>query len=89
MSPDKSQSGGTLCDKRMTRNTISKRVHDLAERIGIDRLSAHDCRHYWATRAVAQGTTIESLRDAGGWASFVMPARYIDAAKVANEHVSL
>ena len=57
--------------------------------IGIEGLSAHDCRHYWATQAARNGTPIDRLQDAGGWSSVAMPMRYIEKAKIANDGVKL
>ena len=73
----------------MNRQAISARVRRLGEEIGIEGLSAHDCRHYWATRAAAMGTDVMKLKDAGGWSSLAMPMRYVEAAAIANEGVRL
>ncbi len=73
----------------ISERNLSGRVRTLGERIGVKGLSAHDCRHSWATRAVAAGTDAFALRDAGGWASLAMPSRYVEAAAVANERVKL
>lgn len=80
--------GDVLSPKSGTRS-ITKRVEYLGRFVELVGLSAHDCRHYWATQAVRNGTRIEALKDAGGWSSLAMPARYIEAAKVANEGVKL
>ena len=80
---------GTLTESGMNRHAISKRVRKLGEDIGIDGLSAHDCRHYWATQAVHKGTDIIALRDAGGWSSLAMPSRYVEAGIIANSGVKL
>ena len=53
--------------------------------IGIDTLSPHDCRHYWATRAASEGVSLERLKQAGGWSSVSMPVRYINESDVANK----
>ncbi len=47
-------------------------------------LSAHDCRHYWATRWAGK-VDIFRLQEAGGWASLAMPRRYTEWAAIANE----
>lgn len=47
-------------------------------------LSAHDCRHYWATHW-ADKVDVFRLQEAGGWNSLAMPRRYVEKAKVANE----
>ena len=73
----------------MTERAITKRVEYLGELIGLPGLSAHDCRHYWATRAARGKTPIDRLKDAGGWNSLAMPGRYIEAARIANEGVFL
>jgi integrase len=85
----KSRRGGRLLDAGMSARAITARVRYLGSTVGIDGLSAHDCRHYWATRAAAQGTSAFSLKDAGGWQSIAMPARYVESAAIANEGVIL
>lgn len=73
----------------MSERGISKRVSILGRRIGLERLSAHDCRHFWATQAARNGTPIDRLQDAGGWSSPAMPLRYVEAARIANQGVKL
>lgn len=68
---------------------INARVGVLGRAIGVENLSPHDCRHYWATRAARQGTDPFALQEAGGWNSLAMPRRYVEAAKIANEGVRL
>jgi integrase len=80
--------GDVLSEKSAPRS-ITKRVEYLGRSVELYGLSAHDCRHYWATQAARNGTPIERLKEAGGWSSLAMPARYIEAAKVANEGVKL
>ena len=84
-----SRKGGTLTHAGMNRQAVSARVRTLGEEIGVEKLSAHDCRHYWASRAATMGTDAFALRDAGGWSSLAMPSRYVEAATVANERVRL
>jgi integrase len=81
--------GGVLTAQGMTPRAITERVKDLGALLGIIGLSAHDCRHYWATQAARNGTPLDRLQDAGGWSSLAMPARYIEAAKIANQGVRL
>lgn len=83
------EGGGKLAGVGMTERAITERVRYLGALIGLDGLSAHDCRHYWATQAARNGTHMERLKDAGGWSSLAMPSRYIEAAKIANEGVNL
>ena len=84
-----SRKGGTLTGPGMTEQAITERVRYLGARLGIEGLSAHDLRHYWATQAAGNGTPIDRLQDAGGWASPAMPLRYVEAAAIANEGVRL
>jgi len=80
---------GVLTYQGMTARAITQRVTVLGQAMGIDGLSAHDCRHYWATQAARSGTPLERLQDAGGWSSLAMPGRYIESAKIANQGVKL
>ena len=80
---------GRLLPRPMSARALSKRVGLLGLDVGAVGLSPHYCRHYWATTAAAAGTAVFSLRDAGGWSSVAMPARYVEAAAVANEGVIL
>jgi integrase len=82
-----SRKGGKLTLAGMSERAITKRVRALGEQLGVERLSAHDCRHYWATHAARSGTDPFALQEAGGWNSLVMPRRYVEDAKVANEGV--
>ena len=84
-----SNKAGRLTTEGMTTQAITARVKLLGEALGIDHLSAHDCRHFWATTALENGTQIDRLQDAGGWSSPAMPLKYASRAKVANEGVKL
>lgn len=84
-----SRKNGKLGSAGITERNLSERVRTLGKQIGIENLSAHDCRHSWATRAVAGGTDAFALRDAGGWSSLAMPSRYVESAKIANAGVKL
>lgn len=68
---------------------IFSRVRLLGQQIGLADLSPHDCRHTWATQASRAHTPLERLMDAGGWASYAMPLRYIQSNEIANEGVFL
>jgi integrase len=83
-----SRKGGKL-EGRMSERAITARVEKLCREVGLEGASAHDCRHAWATFAVAGGTDIKSLQDAGGWSSIAMPARYAESSKIANRGVKL
>lgn len=80
-----SRKGGHLTSAGMTERAIAKRVRALGEAIGIERLSPHDCRHFWATNAARNGTSPFRLQEAGGWNSLAMPRRYIEEATIANQ----
>lgn len=84
-----SRKDGRLHQAGMSVQAITARVATLGAALGIDRLSAHDARHYWVTRALAAGTQLDRLKDAGGWSSPAMPLKYAAGAKVANEGVKL
>lgn len=84
-----SYSASRLGDAGISERNISERVRYLAGLVGIDGLSAHDLRHAWATQAARNGTPVDRLQDAGGWASPAMPLRYVEAAAVANDGVKL
>ena len=84
-----STKGGALGPAGVSERALTKRVNYLGKRIGVEGLSAHDLRHSWATRAARNKTSAFALQDAGGWNSLAMPARYVEAAKIANEGVNL
>lgn len=84
-----SRKGGELGAAGMTERAITARVGELAARGGLAGLSAHDCRHFWASTAARHKTDPFALRDAGGWSSLAMPSRYVEAAMIANEGVKL
>jgi integrase len=79
---------GALTRHAMSTRAINKRVGVLGRRIGVERLSPHDLRHSWATRA-ARNTAVDRLIDAGGWSGVAMAMRYVEAAEIANEGVNL
>ena len=84
-----SRKSGRLTDQRMSARAITARVRDLGAAAGIAGLSAHDCRHFWATywsqRVHKLPRGMFTLQEAGGWNSLAMPRRYVEAASIANE----
>ncbi|MBZ0299874.1 MAG: site-specific integrase [Anaerolineae bacterium] len=84
-----SRKDGRLAAAGMSARAITQRVQVLGADIGVVGLSAHDCRHDWATRAARKGTDPFALQEAGGWNSLAMPRRYVEAARIANEGVHL
>lgn len=79
-----SRKGGSLTEAGISTTCISERVRDLGKRLGVAGLSAHDCRHYWATRWAGK-VDLFRLQEAGGWNSLIMPRRYVERSEVANE----
>ena len=79
-----SRKNGTLTGAGMSERAITRRVQELGSRLGVAGLSAHDCRHYWATFWAGKVDTFR-LQEAGGWNSLAMPRRYVDHARIANE----
>jgi len=84
-----SRKGGILTEAGMSERAITERVRQLGARLGIANLSAHDCRHFWATRATAAGTHPKALQQAGGWNSPAMVMRYVNESEIANDGVRL
>jgi integrase len=82
--------GGRLTKRAMSDRALTKRVRYLGRTLlGLPNLSAHDCRHFWATDAAENGTDPFRLQEAGGWTSLEMPRRYIEEAAIANSGVRL
>ncbi|CAG0970083.1 Tyrosine recombinase XerD [Anaerolineae bacterium] len=78
--------GRGLSGQGMNRQSIYKRVARLGSEVGVDGLSPHDLRHYWATRAANKpNAKLDKLMRAGGWSSPAMPMRYIIAGQIAND----
>ena len=80
---------GAFAPGTMSERAITKRVGVLGQRVGIAGLSAHDCRHHWATSAARGGTDPFALQQAGGWASLAMPRRYVEDSVISNAGVTL
>ncbi len=76
--------GGQLSHDGMSERAITKRVKALGESVGIEGLSAHDCRHYWAT-AAAKYVNLFQLQEAGGWTNLTTPRRYVEQSAIAND----
>jgi integrase len=85
----RSLKSGKLTEAGMTERAITQRVNELGKLVGVMTLSAHDCRHYWATSAARHGTDPFDLQQAGGWSSLAMPRRYVEDNEIANEGVIL
>ena len=91
----RSSPNGKLTDAGMTPRSIRKRVKHIGEGVGIENLSPHDLRHYWATywadRAARGAISLLQLQEAGGWSagSLNMLRRYVDGRKIANQGMNL
>lgn len=57
----KSRRGGHLAESGMSERAITDRVRVLGQSIGVQKLSAHDCRHYCATHMASIGYMIREL----------------------------
>lgn len=79
-----SRKGGKLDGYGMTERSITLRVGELGRALGIEGLSAHDCRHYWATRAIRKGADPFAVLQAGGWTSMATVQKYVDETTIAN-----
>ena len=68
--------------------TLYLNGNKLGAAIGLD-ISAHDCRHYYATAAHRGGTDMLDIMRAGGWSSPAMVTRYVDNMSIGNINVRL
>jgi integrase len=75
---------GELTKAGLSTRAVAYLVEELGAAAGIEGLSPHDCRHYWATEAARRGIDPLRLQEAGGWASLTMPRRYVERAAIAN-----
>jgi integrase len=64
----------------MSERSITDRVRVLGKEVGLEGLSAHDCRHYWARRV-----GVLRLQEAGGWSSLATTRRCAEDSEIANE----
>lgn len=79
---------GELTGPGMSVRAINDRVGRLGDELEIDSLSPHDCRHYWATRAIRQGSDPFAVLQAGGWTSMSTVQKYVDEQTIANEGIA-
>jgi integrase len=76
-----SRKDGRLHGAGVNERNITERVKVLGEAVGVKGLSAHDCRHYAATRKAAE-KGVKELMEIFGWKSTAMAMHYIEDAKV-------
>jgi hypothetical protein len=60
------KSGDLMSGAGMSERALTERVRVLGAAVGLVALSAHDCRHYWATRAATAGTDAFPVCRGGG-----------------------
>ena len=75
--------------KRLSIRAINARVHELGLQVGIETLSPHDLRHFWAFDALRNGTPIDQVKSGGGWKSDSMVLRYAKQSGIANAGVKI
>jgi integrase len=79
--------GGLLLDRGLNRVRISERVAWLGKQAGLsEKLSAHDCRHYCATRMARLGYGVDELMAWFGWTSAQTAMRYVTAVDVKERY---
>lgn len=84
------KTGGLTPGKGMTVRGIQDRIRHLGQRVGIDNLSPHDCRHYGATQAGHdRRVSLAGLMAFGGWESAQSAVRYINRGEADNDGVFL
>jgi integrase len=82
----KSGAGGQLLEKGLNRVRLSERVAWLGQQFGIDKLSAHDCRHYCATKMARLGYSVDELMAWFGWTSAQTAMRYVADVEVKERY---
>lgn len=75
--------------QRLGRRAINARVKQLGKLVGVEKLSPHDLRHFWAFDALRNGTPIDQVKSGGGWKSDSMVLRYAKRAGIANAGVKI
>jgi integrase len=83
----KDGTGGELkACQPLSRVRISERVKWLGQQLGMAKLSAHDCRHYCATKMARLGYGLDELMAWLGWTSAQTAMRYVTAAEVQERY---
>lgn len=82
----KDGTGGELLGESLSRVRISERVAYLGRVLGIEKLSAHDCRHFCATSMARLGYGVDELMEWFGWTSSQTAVRYVAGTEVKKRH---
>ena len=82
----KNGEGGLLLAEGLNRVRISERVAWLGKKLGVPKLSAHDCRHYCATKMARLGYGVDELMAWFGWTSAQTAMRYVTAVDVKKRY---
>lgn len=78
--------GGQLLAEGLDRVRISERAAWLGKQLGVPKFSAHDCRHYCATKMARLGYSVDELMAWFGWTSAQTAMRYITAVDVKERY---
>lgn len=79
--------GGELKPQGLNRIRISERVAWLGKSAGLsEKFSAHDCRHYCATRMARLGYSVDEMMAWFGWTSAQTAMRYVTAVDVQERY---
>lgn len=70
--------------KHYSESLFNKNLYRICERIGIDRVSAHDLRHTWADRGGRNAESIKDVQDSLGHTTAAMSLRYMKSSDVAR-----
>jgi integrase len=82
----KNGAGGQLLGEGLNRVRISERATWLGKQLGVPKLSAHDCRHYCATKMARLGYSVDELMAWFGWTSAQTAMRYVTAVDVKERY---
>ncbi|MCP4426831.1 MAG: site-specific integrase [Chloroflexi bacterium] len=82
----KNGEGGHLLGEGLNRVRISERAAWLGKQLGVPKLSAHDCRHYCATKMARLEYSVDELMSWFGWTSAQTAMRYVTAVDVKERY---
>ena len=83
----KNGEGGQLLGEGLNRVRISERAAWLGKQLGVPKFSAHDCRHYCATKMARLGYSVDELMAWFGWTSAQTAMRYVTAVDVKKRYM--